>query len=45
VTYDQPYGELEELSKEGYTFNGWKDGESFVDSETIYQTAGNKVLT
>jgi uncharacterized repeat protein (TIGR02543 family) len=45
VTYDQPYGELEELSKEGYTFNGWKDGESFVDSGTIYQTAGNKVLT
>ena len=33
VTYGQPIGELPELRKDGYTFNGWKDQDGNVVTE------------
>ena len=36
VTYGQPIGELPELNKDGYTFNGWKDQDgNVVTSDTV----------
>ncbi len=33
VTYGQPIGELPNVSKDGYTFNGWKDQDGNVVTE------------
>ena len=44
VTYNSAYGTLPILSKDGYTFNGWKDWDDFVTAETIYTTIWDKTL-
>ena len=45
VTYDSTYGTLPPLSKDGYTFNWWKDGDDFVTEDSLYTTEGDKILT
>ena len=39
-----PYWELPNLSKTGYIFTGWYDGEELVTSGTIYTNTGNTDL-
>ena len=37
VKFDSEYGELPEVKKDGYTFNGWKNSNGeFVSSDTLY---------
>lgn len=42
VTYNEPYGELPEPSRDGYTFTGWfrADGSEFDPTETVTITEG-----
>ena len=37
VTYDAAYGTLPEPTRDGYTFQGWFDGQTEVTSETIFK--------
>ena len=45
VTYDSTYGELPNPSKTGYTFNGWYDGSTKVESTSIVKITANQTLT
>lgn len=47
VAFDAPYGELAELEKTGYTFNGWyteAEGGTKVSAQTILNTAQSHAL-
>lgn len=47
VTYQMPYGELPELERTGYTFNGWaldENGTQTVTAESIVNTAKDHSL-
>ena len=45
VTYDQPYSTLPKPTKEGYTFEGWFDGETQVMSGTAVTITEDQTLT
>lgn len=46
VTYDQAIGALPQLTRTGYTFNGWKDENSvYYTADTIWQRTSNLLLT
>ncbi len=45
VTYNSPYGTLPAVSREGYTFNGWKYAGNTVTSATIVTETMNHTLT
>ena len=45
VAYDATYGILPVLSKAGYTFDGWFDGNTQVTAETVMQKTGDHTLT
>ena len=45
VAYDEAYGTLAVLSKAGYTFDGWFDGNTEVTAETVMQKTGDHTLT
>ncbi len=44
VTYDQPYGEFNTVSKTGYTFNNWSYNGATITSNTIVKTASDHTL-
>jgi len=44
VAYDATYGTLAVLSKAGYTFDGWFDGDTKVTAETVMQKTGDHTL-
>ena len=44
VAYDATYGTLAVLSKAGYTFDGWFDGNTRVTAETVMQKTGDHTL-
>ena len=45
VAYDATYGTLAVLSKTGYTFDGWYDGNTKVTADTVMQKMGDHTLT
>ncbi len=45
VTYDAAYGTLPTPTRDGYTFQGWFDGQTEVTSETIFKGGDGVTLT
>lgn len=45
VAYDSAYGTLAVLSKPGYTFDGWFDGDTQVTADTVMTKTADHTLT
>ena len=45
IAYDSAYGSLAVLSKTGYTFDGWYDGNTQIAADSVMQKTGDHTLT
>ena len=44
VTYGKPYGTLPAITREGYTFNDWKLGDTVVTADTVVESTSDHTL-
>ncbi len=45
VTYDKPYGQLPEIEREGYIFEGWYIDDEQITADTVVKNAKNKTAS